>query len=86
MTLTDRAPADIGRCDECGALHDKGSRLDHSAECGNCVDHCACEAVRDEADRAVREAAERDWSHLSDWFAALPGPSARRGARPPRWR
>ena len=34
MTLTDRA--DIGRCDECGALHDKGSRLDHCAECGNC--------------------------------------------------
>ena len=86
MTLTDRAPADIGQCDACGAPHDNGSRLDHCAEYGNCVDHWACEAVREAADRAGREAAEGAWWRVSDRFAALPGPSARRAARPPRWR
>jgi predicted amidophosphoribosyltransferase len=78
MILTDRAPANIGHCDECGAPHDNGSRLDHCAECGNCFDHCMCETVREEAERA--------WSRVSDRFAALPSPSARRAARPPRWR
>ena len=86
MTLTDRVRADIGQCADCGAPHDKGSRLDHCAECGNCFDHCACETVREEADRAERDAAEGAWWRVSDWFAALPGPSARRAARPPRWR
>ncbi len=76
MTLTD-----IGQGDECGAPHDNGSRLDHCAECGNCFDHCACETVHEAAERA-----ERNWAGVSDWFAALPSPSARRGARPPRWR
>ena len=94
MTPTDRAPANIGHCYECGAPHDNGSRFDRCAECGNCFDHCVCETVREEADRAEREEADRaereeaegDWWRVSDWFAALPGPSARRGARPPRWR
>ena len=84
MTLTDRA--DIGRCYECGVLHDNGSRLDHCAICGNCFDHCVCETDREEAERAEREEAEGAWWRVSDWFAALPGSSARRAARPPRWR
>ena len=61
---------DIGHCDECGAP----------------FDHCMCETVHEAAERAEREAAERDWADISDWFAALPSPLARRGARPPRWR
>ena len=73
-------PPDIGQCDDCGAPHDNGSRFEHCAECGNCFDHCMCETVREEAERA-----ERDWAAVSDWFATLPSPSARRGARPPRW-
>ena len=81
MTLND-----IGHCDACGALHDNGSRLDHCAACGNCFDHGLCETVREEAERAEREVAEGDWAGVSDWFVALPSPSARRGARPPRWR
>ena len=76
MTLTD-----IGQGDECGAPHDNGSRLDHCATCGNCLDHCVCVLTREEAERV-----ERAWADISDWFAALPGPSARRAARPPRWR